>query len=67
MDWLDGWDWDGLDLCVGLLYEHRFAVLITLKRRMLHSFFESFRGTESPKADVSFFTISFKLELPFAY
>ena len=27
MDGLVGWDWDGLDLCVGLLYEHRFAVL----------------------------------------
>ena len=28
-DWM-GWDWDGLgwDLCVGLLYEHRFAVQI---------------------------------------
>ena len=23
-----GWDWDGLDLCAGLLYEHRFAMLI---------------------------------------
>ena len=23
-----GWVWVGLDLCVGLLYEHRFAVLI---------------------------------------
>ena len=25
-----GWVWDGygMDLCVGLLYEHRFAVLI---------------------------------------
>ena len=23
-----GLDWIGLDLCVGLLYEHRFAVLI---------------------------------------
>ena len=21
------WDWDGLDLCAGLLYEHRFAML----------------------------------------
>ena len=25
--WMDGWVWDW-DLCVGLLYEHRFAVLI---------------------------------------
>ena len=24
-----GWVWDGLDLCAGLLYEHRFAMLIT--------------------------------------
>ena len=24
------WDWIGLGLCAGLLYEHRFAVLITL-------------------------------------
>ena len=23
-----GWDWVGWNLCVGLLYEHRFAVLI---------------------------------------
>ena len=23
-----GWDWVGWDLCVGLSYEHRFAVLI---------------------------------------
>ena len=22
------WDWDGLDLCAGLFYEHRFAMLI---------------------------------------
>ena len=29
VDGLVGWDWDGLDLCVGWLYEHRFAVLIT--------------------------------------
>ena len=28
MDWV-GLGWDGLDLCVGLLYGHRFAVLIT--------------------------------------
>ena len=28
MDWV-GLGWDGLDLCVGLFYEHRFAVLIT--------------------------------------
>ena len=27
LGWM-GWDWD---LCVGLLYEHRFAVLITKK------------------------------------
>jgi len=27
--WMDGWVWVGWDLCVGLLYEHRFAVLIT--------------------------------------
>ena len=27
-----GWDWmDGWDLCVGLLYEHRFAVLKMMK------------------------------------
>ena len=26
------WDWIGLDLCVGLLYEHRFAVLIMVVR-----------------------------------
>jgi len=25
-----GWVWDGLDLCAGLLYEHRFAMLIIL-------------------------------------
>jgi len=24
------WDWIGLDLCVGLLYEHRLAVLISI-------------------------------------
>ena len=28
MGWI-GLGWDGLDLCVGLLYEHRFAMLIT--------------------------------------
>ena len=28
MGWLDGMIWD---LCVGLLYEHRFAVLIIVK------------------------------------
>ena len=31
MDWDGiglGWEWDGLNLCVGLLYEHRFAVLM---------------------------------------
>ena len=27
--YVDGWDWVGWDLCVGLLYLHRFAVLIT--------------------------------------
>ena len=34
--WMDGlgWDWVGWDLCVGLLYEHRFAVLI-----ILHQYF----------------------------
>ena len=25
---MDGWDGLGLDLCAGLLYEHRFAMLI---------------------------------------
>ena len=25
-----GWVWMGWDLCVGLLYEHRFAMLITI-------------------------------------
>ena len=27
MDWV-GYGWMGWDLCVGLLYEHRFAMLI---------------------------------------
>ena len=25
-----GWVWDGMDLCAGLLYEHRFAMLIII-------------------------------------
>ena len=39
-----GWVWDGLDLCAGLLYEHRFAMLIKLlvvvplsSKRTVHS------------------------------
>ena len=37
---ISGWDWLGLigldwDLCAGLLYEHRFAMLITLKLAFL--------------------------------
>ena len=31
MDWV-GYGWMGWDLCVGLLYEHRFAMLIISKR-----------------------------------
>ena len=31
MGWI-GLGWDGLDLCVGLLYEHRFAMLIKANR-----------------------------------
>ena len=31
MDWIGlGLGWDGMDLCVGLLYEHSFAVLIII-------------------------------------
>merc|ERR1711895_278609 len=30
-----GWVWMGWDLCVGLLYEHRFAVLIIDDLRVL--------------------------------
>ena len=33
-----GWDWDGLDLCVGWLYEHRFAVLIIIIVMMILMF-----------------------------
>ena len=31
---MDGYGWDGMgwDLCAGLLYEHRFAMLIIIKR-----------------------------------
>ena len=30
MDWVgDGMGWVGWDLCAGLFYEHRFAMLIT--------------------------------------
>ena len=31
LDGLDGLDGMGWDLCVGLLYEHRFAVLINVQ------------------------------------
>ena len=38
MDWIGyGMGWVGWDLCVGLLYEHRFAVLIIY---MIHSWDE---------------------------
>ena len=35
-----GWDWDW-DLCVGLLYEHRFAMLIIIKQEVNTGIFES--------------------------
>ena len=34
MGWI-GLGWDGLDICVGLLYEHRFAVLIIVLLLMI--------------------------------
>ena len=37
MGWI-GLDWAGWDLCVGLFYEHRFAVLIRLFSFGLKSF-----------------------------
>ena len=42
-DW--DWDWVG-DLCVGLLYEHRFAVLIieTLKNNNGYTYTTYMRG-----------------------
>ena len=36
MDWV-GWDGMGWDLCAGLFYEHRFAMLIILHTEVLVS------------------------------
>ena len=48
-DWIGlGWmGWVGWDLCVGLLYEHRFAVLITPMNEMLSFHFSRFCLSQS--------------------
>ena len=49
MDGLDWMEWVGWDLCVGLLYEHRFAVLISN-----HNHNCTIRFLHDPKATVGF-------------
>ena len=49
-----GWDWFGWDFCVGLLYEHRFAVLIK-KQRKTAKLEKSTKSAVMPASLMSFF------------